>query len=623
MTSDTFFIDHFHQLFVAVIFLTSSYAVISTIGKTICIGFFLLGIYVLWYKRKRFKINFKLARNLHLKNQVIAFLGVCILFGWEAFFFLKMKGFPFALPFNDTIFYSKISTFLSLTGQENIYNYEYFISGKTEAGISLYHFFELWLNNLISNTFHLLNAPTYGLITQVFLTYLVWVGVLGFIEKYRPVRYTDILLVLGLLFIESVFFEMYNQYEKLQYLKDIRISLLGHLTKKTAIYYICFVGFILNYQHRKYIEASIILLCLPLMTITAFPAVVGGLFIWGFTLFMTDNQKDAKHILILTALTAGFIGGFYAIFGQQEASVNPQSTLSGILLLKMEDIRPKINLFIGIWIQIGILYLPFLLIFMLRFKNLIALLKSDYQIIILFFAVGISGLTTWILLFRIEDTHQLFYLTTLSFLNVILMAFFIQKLVLQNYKPLILHLFLIIFLSYNLQHAFYKQKWHYNKGSFLSFHNGYIYSDNYLIKIEKLIKKYNLKRGVSYIDAKIYDKSFFKFAPHMMRLGDYLFMMENEIYTVSLHDLNLETIRSVRKHHLKNLPFYNFVKSQNNTKKTIQELQLEFIKKYRMEFLILSQNAPLNPLFGSYILKKIEDASSGEKFIIFRKEIFQ
>ncbi len=615
------FYTHFQNLFVGMLAITTIYACIFTMGKTLLIGLLLIATIYLIYQKNTISYSFSkyLLKYYDYKFILISSLGAFLLFAWEGSFYLKLHGFPYAMPFPDTLFYSKISAFLSITGEENLFCYEHWISGNQNTSISLYHFFELWLNNLITNTFGLLNMSTYILVTQLVLAYACFIGILSWIEYHRKIQFYHLIIVFFLLFVESVFFEIYNQHDKLQYLQYIRVSLLGHISKKTAIYFFCFMAFMLQYQRQKYVEGFFILLCVPILSITALPAVFGGLGVW--SLFLISRQKSNYKLLISLLFTAIFIGLFNILFAQKDAAISPSRTLSTIFLYSASDIRPKINLFIGIWLQIGILYLPFGVVLLFQGKKLLTQLRKDILLIFIFFSISITGLISWILFFHMKDMIQAFMMPTLPFLSIIVIYYLIQQFENQNYKFKYYHIILILVIGYNMYFLVEKQRFYYNKGSEKSFQQGYIYSDDYLLKVRDFVFKHNLNRGASYIDSVTYEKALFKLSPHMMRLGDYLLMMKNGIYTVSMHDVEIYDWKWMKRHqHIESLPFYQFAKSQPKNLKQ-EELEVRFVHEKKMDFLIFSKHKKISLLLHPYILEKIEDSSSGEKFIILKKNI--
>jgi len=624
------FYAHFQHLIWGVILSTTSYAIILTKGQTILMTFLGLGIAYTLIKKKFLDklpqsqiLNQDYPKSIYtpssLKFIIISSIGFLTLFSWEAYFFIKSSGFSYALPFHDTIFYGKISIHLSVTGHENLYCYEDFIAGNKASGISLYHFFELWFNNLLANTFHLLNVPCLVLLTQVLFTYICFIGWCALLEFYQKVTYKYLLLLLALLVIESVFFEFYNSIDKLQYLQYIRFSLLGHISKKTAIYFICFIGFILYCQRQDYLKGVVLLLCLPVMTITAFPSIIGGLIIWSAYLWFFQHHRIAIPILGLVIFEAIFLLGFYAIFGQTSSALHPVDIFTQFS--KPAELLSKINLFIGIWIQIGILYAPYLVILLV--------LGGTYdkrQVIILgtlFLGIAVSGLLIWIILFKVENTYQLFYNTTLSFLNVLIGCSIITHLVSSAQKRQIRIIVAsglwIIVTIYNFYFLAHKQEWQYNSGTWDAHNKGYLYDDTYLTKISQVIQKYNLQRGASYIDSTTYKQTFLQVMPHMMRLGDYLPLMAN-IYTVSINDASLPLIPNIRQNHLQQLPFYQF--HQAHPHQSIKQTMLEFMREHQIDFLVLSRDAPLNSLILPYVTEQIQDSTSGERFIILNTKKF-
>lgn len=659
------FADIFFSLLVGLVAVVFSYAIICTQGITIQWLFLLLAFFF-WWERKQDLERLKtekpkqLALKPLLPSLIALFAGVVFCFGWEAFFFLKTGDFPFHLPFVDTPFYSKVAHFLSVTGSENTANMERWFEGKPSNGIALYHYFELWLNNFIVNGLGLLDMPTYILVIQPLFYFVGLVGILALLERKSTFGFLHLFWAILLLFTSVVFFDFYPKMEKLQYIDIIFFNFLGHLSKKTGTYYVCMLAFALLFEQKKYTQAFYTLFCLPIMTVTMLPAVIGGtwLFLILSFFFRFLPAQPLKKIGISSILFFVTYLFLYQIMKDKEAVFTLNHSFSSLSPFGLSDLFTKIKLAVGTLAQVFLLFLPYLLLVLAgKFIHSITFSAGDGKsevrkqtwklmydnhkgIVIAFVSILVAGIVTWALFFTMRDGFQLFS-GTLSAISVLMMVLIVQYIDIFSFSLapplpsptgrknlsqisiLLLNLLLISLLSYNLWGQIKRQKHQYNNSNNY-FTRGNPHSTNYLKKIQEKVDNEQIKGfGGCLMDNELLEKSFYPYqvSLHFIKLGDYLYLMTNQAFVVSMHDLNKEDLENSKVAVTEALPFYQFAAQQKkaDTFQNIPQSQVDFIQKYKLRFLILSNKYALDAVFEPLIQETITDESSGERFIVLKK----
>lgn len=624
-----FFSDMFFSLLVGQIALVFFYAIYHTKGLTIQ-WLFLLIAFFFWKERKEQKYDNQSFTLKSAAPKLLAiFIGIVFCFFWEAYFFIDTDGFPFRIPFIDTGFYNKVSYFLSVTGSENTANMENWLEGQPTGGISLYHYFELWLNNIITNSSGLLSMPTYVLITQPSFFCIGFVGILALLEQKAHFNFLHPFWAILLLFSSVVFFDFYLKIEKLQYIDIIFFHFLGHLSKKTGTYLVCMLAFALLFERKKYEQSFYVLFCLPIMTVTMLTSVVGGtwLFLVICLIMSYKNLFTLKKILFFSIffLTA-FIGLYQLIKNDEGAVFNVNNSFLSLISFNITNLLTKFKLFLGTLIQVGILFFPYLIVILLNkpIKDWQKIYTEDKEYIAASLSLLIAGLVSWVLFFSMNDAFQLFT-GTLGFVQILMVLLTIRHTPILHFfgiKNMLINALIIILLGYNMSLQIKKQRYGYsNTGNY--FNRGNSYSANYLKAIQNTLQTNAIHGfGCCLIDSTLLLKSPYPYqlSFHIIKIGDYLPLMTNRVQVVQMHDLDVSALESGKGTFLNVLPFYKFAKKQQQegTFQGVAQSQIDFIKKYKLKFLILSKNISLDELFTPLIRETIVDESSGERFIILK-----
>ncbi|MDW8303158.1 MAG: hypothetical protein RML38_11910, partial [Bacteroidia bacterium] len=447
------------------------------------------------------------------------------------------------IPFWDSVYYTRVVSSLVTTGHETGWGIDITLSNSAYQGITLYHYYELWLNGLLVEAY---GMPSLGLLMAVNVPLfhcLVLIGILAWIEQIYPIKWWISVLCFGLLFVNGVFLEWYRLHPFTALSEDVRSDLLDFIGKKTGPYYLYAIAFFLFLQRKHYQDVTVFMLSIAIVTTVALPTVAGGIMLASLVLWLIKKisfKKWAWHTsMALIALASIVI--FFFLFGMSgvKSSSSPSELLANSIPSNWQILRTKINLFIGLFVHIGILYWPWLLI--------LAILGFSYRnfSIITYAMVGsiiVAGAVNWTLLSPSIEAFQFFTHPTFSLLNLFLVLQLAVLLIkpYTNFRRYIVALIILIFfISINFIRHFATQK-HY-------FSYDRVYSFDFLARLASPEIKSKIQGwGVSILHPKEYVKAFQSHLPIMVQMGEYLPLLHPTAQAISISTFEVPKVPRLR-----------------------------------------------------------------------------
>ncbi|WP_448520451.1 hypothetical protein [Rhodoflexus sp.] len=617
--TDRFFSELFFSAFIGMTVWIALYAIIKSGGRTINILWLLPAAYFLyqyWPKqdtiRKPF-LGFEITGN-HIGALL---LGTLLCYGWEAYFFFWPGGpMKYHIPFGDSVFYTRVISSLVTTGIESAWGIDMKLSGAYE-GITLYHYYELWLNGLFIEAFQTPSLVLLMAVNVPLFHCLVLIGILAWIEKSHSITWWLSILCFGLLFVNGVFLEWYKAHPFLALSEDIRSDLLDFIGKKTGPYYLYAIAFLLLLQRTKYKEATVLILSISIVTTVALPTVAGGIMLSALILWLIrqTNMRDWLWDTIAALSALAIISVFFLILGLRGVeSGGPSELLANVIKLDWLTIKTKFNLFIGLFIHIGVLYWSWLLLLIvLGFQPLQSISLRNFIVI---GSVIIAGATNWALLSPNLEAFQFFTHPTFSMLNLSLILQ-LNTLIIKphvntfRYVTALIGLILIIGINYNRHYS--TQKYYF------SHDRSYDFSFLSRLASQKITSKIN-GWGVSILHANEYVKTFQSHLPIMVQMGEYLPLLHPTAQSFSISTFEVPEVPRLRRYDLALMAFTQFVNQQKakGTFQSIPQSQADFIRKHRMGYLIASKSAIVPPTIQPMITDSIVDSKSGERFYLLK-----
>ena len=614
----------FAKSVIGIVLFTLIISLYHTLGKTILSLFLLILLYFIYEKQLYFKRE-GLRSLLYIpsKKQLLfystsIFLPGTVFFIWEALFVFKPGAFNFISSPADFQHYSEISTALSRSGQENIFGLKNLLMDDF-LGNTPYHYFELWFNNGITNIFNTINVVTLMTVTYPVFYWLAYIGICAIWESYNKI--TIFQKVMSILFVGmgGVFFLFYKHIPYLGAGQLLCTVPIDTYYRKFIAYYPFVITSWLFFRYNKINLALISILCLPIISIGSFPGIIASIVL--YVLFEDKIRKNLKcnKTLLYVCILAFFMAGFYMLMPRPIIMVNNLSIIFSLnYWTQLSTYKTVFNIYVLTTSQVIFYYSPFLILIYFFTKNKIDLIKQGPSSFMFFIFLYISSLSSWSFLHATGNARQ-FFSNGVSVILIVWIIAYLIKLVIDTKSNKVLVICISILLSANVFHSLennYKTK--------LNFQD-----DEYLKAISLKINE--IEDDVIY-GAIIFspeetetitqrrDKAF-----HIYPLAHYTnyFKKEIDVQNLSVYDalpLKDKSKEERFKHLIEITPFYRFVEKQKKMKKfdNIEISQLNFIKKFKLKFIILRRGVKY-PIYLHYMIKEVlTDKKSGDRFIMLK-----
>lgn len=593
------------------------YSIVLTSGKTInSIGLILIIIYLIWKRRPYFSFNIS---KIYLKEikfilllSAFAFIVMLIQF-YRTDFFNEEK---IRLGWIDYKFYSDIAYYLTKGFPESTTNWtSYFNSTLIETSNkpNPYHYFELWMHSLV-----LLLSKSKGVIAFMFFTIplictLVFASFLGLITVFNKKRLPFILTFFfaftGTFFVTALPFKTGGLYDN------------PFFYPRVLMFYISIISFIILLKNGYKEAAILIFVLLPIYNILYAPTVLTSVFLLSLLYYFQDKDLSSfKFGATLSIISVVLIILFYMFLFKTKASS----------YLVSESIQfATVNTFIYSFFRLYIFRLWFfalpLTIFIIAnyiaikpMGNFVSIIhnKKIFTIASLFFvAIFFLSIITHLERGTIGSIVLNPLFSTLSIIAIIKCYENINQL-----KYALTGVLLIVQFSYSLIYSI----------SLLPSnitYSGEYYSRDFIIKSRGIILQIDNKIGGQIQNTQLHKENVFFNSPHMPRHASFFDCTRNGFVQTSLSTpKDLDSVRYKEIHgYIANAPFYKFTQSlkQNGLFTSLEEAQIEFIKKHKIEYLIIEPGADITKSLGQIIQKRIIDNESGHTFALINKHFIE
>lgn len=598
-TNDYFSI--FSKILIGIIIFSITFALFKTSSKTILLGTCLLIIPFIRSQRQIHTINKLRPKYSSILLFFELFMIVILTYLIKVYPLFTLEN-NIIFPNQDYTFYAKLSEYISESGNES-YSLDYIYN---QNQVTPYHYIEIWATSSI--TYFLLGSTIFNLNIVVFgvFSVLIYLGFMSIVSTWKKPTIFMRFSVFLLMFFSALDFSFFQYLPLLKNLSSLTTTIWG-IPKISVIY--VFILLAIYYFTRKEKQKGLLsLLFLCFFYTPVAPAVVSGLFVWVLIDFFwyEKNKKILIENLFFIFYSILFIGLFYLLLGERNNEKLLDNTIT------FQYIKTAFNIIIGTNIQLIVIYSPIIVVTIL-FLDKIKKYCFKQSFIFLFVLVYLFSLLAWALMQTNLNSSQLFYNISTPIFHIFSILIILYSIfILPNQKiKIITFIFSGFFIFIGIYNVFaYK--------GYQKFENSFVQE---IKKDFKLIKN---KIGICFQNEDFYS------SPHTTSntsaLGCYLLLFEKNTHTI---DLTIFDIINQQKNHffyntykknLQNSIFYRFVEQQKQKNKfeSIQQSQIDFIKEYKIEYLVASNNVKLSPLINVLIKKEIKDTISGERFIILK-----
>ena len=567
------------------------------------------------------------------KNDTAMLQKICFLFlislfiyVWFATEVLKWSGnFNYLLNYNDKVYYSNISMMLGLTGQENRNGINNLLDFNYH-GLEPYHYFEMWLNAMLSSVYGSLHFVTLYLLTYTLTNFIVVLGIFALTERMCKVNLRIQVCVFMFLFTGGLYF--FNKFtSQSDYQLNFGESPLELLGERFAAYYffvlLSFLFYLSNYTTLAFLS----LLIIPVISIGTLPGLIGALFLFlplaAYFHKVTGKQFLRMSAYLLVLLLAMYI--FYRVGGNTSMSpyfkrrIGYYTDLSGYHFRSIKIVIIELGFrifcfpFKSFW-----LHLPFICIACLLFFN--QNIKKPFRgLFLLTSLVYLSSLLAYGLFYKFPEAIQ-FYTNNLAFLNVFflfsMITFFFAERPTGKYFQRI-RMFSLSFVIGILICKMVFARYTYANHTAMN----QIYSDSYVSEIDKINRKQKEK---SWVAALVYqekpDDDYLSFhSSYLAYMNQFYPAIKLNVFD-SIEGDPSEPLTMIQKAAMELSVFAQFVKKQKEagTFLSIEHSQVDFLKKHKIRFLIISKNMKPGPLISSRIIHTLTDSLSGQRFVVLK-----
>ena len=593
------FFDFFLQLIVGQLFLSLFFSIYKAGFLTIQVIFIPL-LFIVYSLVKR-KPVFTLDILYH------KFLGLFIPFLFVFFLinFSMINNGNWLIPHLDLFVYTDHIKTLIHYGNENNLGY---VTNTifNELGITPYHYFELWLSAFVSVFFKVEPLAAYWAIIYPTFYITVFCGVLAIFEHFNKVRISHFFWSFLFVFIGGVYLPFYHFIPYIEASKYVS----GNLISSFGPLYLTWIAFFYSLLTNNKKIAFVIVLFIPILSYSTFPAIVIGALLW---LVFDDNLASKKlkiwlFILLFTFAISVFL--FYFLFQNEFGSRVNFSDVLPVFIINHSDFTfqegfifflKKLVVYFGLYpLKISIVYVFFILLI----YNYADLNKFKY----LFFFL-ISGLISSFLLAIHPESTWLFRNLNIPLLNVLLIVIFVE-LISKNKLSVIKKASLLILLTYQIYYTFNER--------YLDINNHQTHSKVYLSRISSFFINESKVLGGIFLTNNYFENAFVK-NPKSVLPTKYLSTMPQYcgVINLSVNEIKITDKvgrNKVEKRILENSDLLLF--KQKNPLLSNKELVLKSIQMYNLKFIVLEKNYPLPSFLLPLIKSRIIDSDTGEQFCI-------
>ncbi len=609
--------DFFSQLFVSILIgcisITTLYAVISTNGRTILLGFVPLAIYFFCVHKKHKRISVE--HVVEDKNIIIQvfYISLVIL---PIILVMFLQGLPtdysiYPDYFFDSVFYSKLSEYIPLTGNENTFREASLIS-QDFAGATPYHYFELWLNALISNIFGLKHLICYETSIKAFLLILLVIGFLACIAHFVKINIFHIIICISFLGIAGTYF---SAFDRLSFIKEYNemqsFTMFSTLFLHKIILITIFLTALLLAVLKNRLELLVFLVVG--VGIVNFLSIAGMFSAFFIVLLINEfyslgfEKTQARHNLIALLCSFFFIIGFYAILSPKENALSATNlSVVDTVISNIYLIKSKINYIIGLAIShiaFYILFVPVLVLISKKLFDLVMKNRRAKMISLLFVSILLFSTIISAFLAGIPDYAQI-YMNNLTPI-LYLLPFVIYLVLLKNKKQSVTYgIFLLLifaYINYPVVISYNQKKEN-------------IYSNKYLRDVKNKLDEIKNPLGICIYTDSIGNNGS---AVHNT-LGAYMKVMKPYFNTVNAGTLLLKssTKNITTLNRLEMSVFVQYAKKRKN--ENFDDIFISFVKEYKIEYLIYTGNQIISDKIKALFKEQITDKNTGEVFALLK-----
>jgi hypothetical protein len=593
--------------------LVGLYAVFRTAGHTILLPLPLLLGWVVWKQRGRVPGHVPTVPRA-LGNVLL----VGALLYTARFLCFYNPGSSYLLtPFEDFIFYARVSVALNEIGVESVAlesAFPQFIAAQP------YHYYELWLNALLVQLTGWSALWCLCLTTYTVLLTVVVLGIRALVAHFgKSARWAWGLTAL-LSLSSGVNWPVFTRFAFTSSGSLLAGSRLFLMEPKLAPIALFIALSTLLLVRRRYDLAGMVLAVIPLVYVSTGPAIGGSVVMLAGYLLLSRRATPAEVLSLLgpIVLAVGYFGLFYAVQPVPVELPQVGNTLFDEVVPKLSQARTLLNLFIGTLLLYGLYFsLPLVACAVVatratRLRQWQALLP-----VLVWMAGGmLLAAAGYSLASRFIDAFQFSGNVTGALmpvgLAVLLGSAFPMVSAWRRAVALLLLAVAVVVNYYPLfQHKIQAQQER-------------VYADGFLRQVQNALPDKNVRVGFLLSDNDY--KNTYMLSEDTYAAGTYVAGLSNKYDLISLSlfavdslttdpRFKRDSVQARQRLHSASLYRYSRLRPVAPAA-TLESLQYQFVKQFNIAFVCVSATAALPNTLRPLVEREIRDPRSGEKFYV-------
>lgn len=531
----------------------------------------------------------------------------------------------------DYVQHAVISEALSMVGVENKFAPEVVMDAKFQ-GLFPYHYFDLWLNALITDV-----SGNNGFLTLHMVTYplVIVVGYLGVLTIWETQQKVSLLVALFSLFLVCFGALHFDTYNSIHYLskENYRLNHFGEnaLTMPKILQYLPFATAFVALLIKQYFRAAFLVLTLLIMvyfSALVMLGVLGAFVLVNLVRPIWVERKDAFVIGVNAFVPLVVFIGVYLLMSKGIEGTRDSFDLK---LTDTGYMRTRINILGLSTIQTGVMYAPYVLSIALMALT-IGLKKAANKTTILLLSLALlvyaAGVSGWVIALESVDGMQLVG-NNMPIANMLLvgLAIIVFSTALTSQKSKIGLVMGSVMFATCLLYATVNDM----NGMIDRKHTARKQSVSYLQSIgnefvgEKDLMGAYLKGDEEYRDpqysvAHKISQSF-KLDLYVAPMEQYYSSVNLSVFEIPFSDPQKDALKYKReKNAIEATIFYLFVAEQKKagTFVSVAQSQVDFIKKYNIKYLVVSRSAFVPKELEELTERFFVDENTEERFIVLK-----
>lgn len=414
----------FVNLFSGLFFVVTGFAVVKTLGQTINLLIFSLFIGAIvrhrFYLKKAFSFNFKLDTATILSG-----IPLLIFFGWRLYTLDQADSDLHMVVNMDSMKHVIRANFLNEFGIESI-NVNYL---HPPSGVDPYHYFEAWSVALFGALFESNFWIAEQLVVYPLFSSIVVVGFWGIISRFNAPPLAFVLGILAPQF-SGFYLEHFESFKYLSFSGGFRTNAFDEWKGfcVSIAYFVVLLFLNLLIRFKTPVKALMVLMILPLVSISLLPATFSASILCLIVLFLFRKKLNLEVSVwnwIVPIGVFAYIVLFYQIFESEEVIIEKPGLVDNLMiLLDVSRLKLAVVLAVEKLMQGSILFLPILGLAIFSFsRNRTGLKKVIEQPfvpvwVVIILCIVFCGAFIWQVFYEFFGSSQFLFYSSMPLVNI-------------------------------------------------------------------------------------------------------------------------------------------------------------------------------------------------------------